>query len=155
MRLWKLSVFCSLVKEWGYYFSSVTGWRRVWVVGWTQLSSLFSCVDVNLVIGISQGYWLDDEGSPLLCHCYWSRLLARWRRSIFGMSSGRWQRVDTSKSLLRQGYGYIAKGPSKLHKMIKPDSYHVWNGSGAIEGLVVYLELQIDDWLWSLNLKNV
>ena len=50
-------------------------------------------------------YWLDDEGSPLICHRYWSGLLARWQRSSFGMSLDRWRRADTSKSSLRQGCG--------------------------------------------------
>ena len=38
---------------------------------------LLPCEDVSLVIGIGQGYWLDDDGSPLVCHRYWSGLLAR------------------------------------------------------------------------------
>ena len=89
-RLWELSMLRPLVEEWSYHFSSVTEWREFWVVGWMQLSSLLPCVDVSLVIGIGQGYWLDDEGLPLVYHWYWSGLLAWWQRSIFGISSGRW-----------------------------------------------------------------
>ena len=32
-RLWELSVLCPLAKEWGYHFSSITGWRGIWAVG--------------------------------------------------------------------------------------------------------------------------
>ena len=151
-RLWKLSVFHPLVEQWDYYFSSATGWHGVCTVGWTQLSSLLPCIDVSFVIDIGQGYWLDDEGSPLVCHQYWSGLLARWQRSIFGMLSDRWWRVDTSKSLLYQSCGWTAGGPNKLRGTTKPDGDHVWNGSGVIEGSIVYLELQIGDWLGSLDL---
>ena len=67
-RLWKLSVFRPLVKEWGYRFSSITRWCRVWAVGWTQLNMLLSCADIKLVIGIGQGYWLDSKGTPSEYH---------------------------------------------------------------------------------------
>ena len=55
---------------WGIrlHFLSSTGWHRIWVVGWTQSNTLLSCKVVSLVIGISQDYWLDDEGLPLECH---------------------------------------------------------------------------------------
>ena len=36
----------------------------------------------------SRVYWLAGEGSPSVCHRYWSGLLARWRRSAFGMLLG-------------------------------------------------------------------
>ena len=43
-------------------------------------------------------------------------------------------------------------GPGKLREITKPDNDHVWNGSGMIEGLVVYLEFQIGGWQISLDL---
>ena len=49
----------------------------------------------------------------------------------------------------------MAGGPGKLCGTTKPDGNHVWNGSGTIKGLVVYLEFQIDDRLRSLDPKNV
>ena len=49
----------------------------------------------------------------------------------------------------------MAGGPGELRGMTKSDSDHVWNGCGMIEGLVVYLETQIDDRLSNLDLKNV
>ena len=67
-RLWKLSIFPLLIKEWDDFFLSITRWRGVWAVGWMQLSSLLSCTDINLVIGIGQG------------------LLARLQKSTFGIS---------------------------------------------------------------------
>ena len=33
------------------------------------MNTLFPCADVSLAIGIGQGHWLDDEGSPLECYC--------------------------------------------------------------------------------------
>ena len=45
----------------------------------------------------------------------------------------------------------MAGGPSELRRTTKPDGEYVWNGSGAIQSLVVYLELQIGDWLGSLD----
>ena len=32
-------------------------------------------------------------------------------------------------------------GPGKLCGTTKPDSDHIWNGFGMIEGLVVYFEI--------------
>ena len=49
----------------------------------------------------------------------------------------------------------MAEGPGKLRGMSKPDGDYVWNGSGMIEGLVVYLELQIGNRLGNLDSKNV
>ena len=49
----------------------------------------------------------------------------------------------------------MAGGPDKLCGMIKPDYNHVWNGSGTIEGSVVYFESQIDDWQTTLDSKNI
>ena len=36
----------------------------------------------------SRVYWLAGKGLPLVCHWYWSGLLARWQRSVIRMSSG-------------------------------------------------------------------
>ena len=49
----------------------------------------------------------------------------------------------------------MAEVSGKLRRTTKLDGNYVWNGSRIIEGLVVYLELQISDWLGSLDLKNV
>ena len=49
----------------------------------------------------------------------------------------------------------MAGGPGELCRTIKPDGDYIWNGSGAIEGLVVYFELQIGDLLGSIDPKNV
>ena len=49
----------------------------------------------------------------------------------------------------------MAGDPDELHEMTKPDGDHVWNSSGAIGSLVVYLELLIDDWQGSLDPQNV
>ena len=49
----------------------------------------------------------------------------------------------------------MAGGLGKLRETTKPDGEHVWNGFGAIESLVVYLELQISDRLGNLNAQNV
>ena len=101
-RLWELSVFCPLVEEWGYHFSSVTGWCRVWAVGWTQSNTFLSCANVSLVIGIGQGYWLDDRGSPSECH----RLDDKGAPSIcnwYWSGMTRWRKADSSKLSLRQG----------------------------------------------------
>ena len=49
----------------------------------------------------------------------------------------------------------MADGLDELRGMTKPDGNHVWNRFGMIEGLVVYFETQIDDWLLSLGPKNV
>ena len=104
-RLWKLSVFCPLVQKMRFIISrSVTGWHGVWAVGWTQSSLLLFCKDFSLVIGIGQGYWLDDKGLPLVCH-----LLVRVYRlddkgAPLEYHRVWWQRTDTSKSSLRQGY---------------------------------------------------
>ena len=45
----------------------------------------------------------------------------------------------------------MAGSPDELHETTKLDIDHVWDGSRAIESLVVYLELQIDDRLGSLD----
>ena len=45
----------------------------------------------------------------------------------------------------------MAGGPGELRGTTKPDNDHVWNGSGTIEGSVVYLESQIGDPLTSLD----
>ena len=45
----------------------------------------------------------------------------------------------------------MAGGPGKLRETTKPDGDHIWNGSGTIRSLVVYLELQIGDWLGSFD----
>ena len=42
-------------------------------------------------------------------------------------------------------------GPGELRGTTKPDGDHVWNGSGTIEGSVVYLETQIGDRRTALN----
>ena len=71
------------------------------MVDWTQSNTLLLCADVSFVIGISQGYWLEDEdsllkyhglddkGATLVCHwlddkgltpashCY-GKVVARW-----------------------------------------------------------------------------
>ena len=49
----------------------------------------------------------------------------------------------------------MAGSPSELRRTTKLDGDYIWNGSETIEGLVVYLELQIGDWLGSLDPKNV
>ena len=49
----------------------------------------------------------------------------------------------------------MAGGPGELRGTTKPDGDHVWNGSGVIWSLVVYLELQIGDRLGSLDPQNV
>ena len=49
----------------------------------------------------------------------------------------------------------MAGGLGNLREMTRPDGDQVWNGFGTIEGSVVYLKSQIDDWQTSLNLKNV
>ena len=49
----------------------------------------------------------------------------------------------------------MAGSLGKLRGTIKPDGDYIWNSSGAIGSSVVYLELQIDDWLGSLDPKNV
>ena len=49
----------------------------------------------------------------------------------------------------------MAGGLGKLRGITKLDSDHVWNGSGAIGSLVIYLEFQIGDQLGSLDPKNV
>ena len=49
----------------------------------------------------------------------------------------------------------MAEGPGELRGITKPDGDHVWNGSGAIGSLVVYLELQMGDWPGSLDPQNV
>ena len=49
----------------------------------------------------------------------------------------------------------MAEGPGELCKTTKLDGDHVWNGSRAIGSSVVYLELQIGDWLGSLDPKNI
>ena len=49
----------------------------------------------------------------------------------------------------------MAGGPGKLRGMTKPDGDHVWNGSGMIEGSIIYLETQIGDRLSSFDSKNV
>ena len=49
----------------------------------------------------------------------------------------------------------MAGGPGKLRGTTKLDSNHVWNDSEVIGSLVLYLELQIGDWLRSLDPKNV
>ena len=49
----------------------------------------------------------------------------------------------------------MAGGCDELREIIKPKGDHVWNGSGTIEGSVVYFESQIDDLQTSLDPKNV
>ena len=49
----------------------------------------------------------------------------------------------------------MAEGPGELCGTTKPDGEHVWNGFGAIGSLIVYFELQIRDWLGSLDPQNV
>ena len=49
----------------------------------------------------------------------------------------------------------MTRGPDKLCVTTKPNNDHVWNGSGVIESLVVYFELQIGDRLGSLDPQNV
>ena len=103
-RLWKLSVFC-LLEKWGLSFLEYHWIIWSWAVGWTQLD-LFPYENISLIINIGQdlqGRWqgltfgmssvlvrvylLDDKGVSLICYWYWSELT-------------RWQRTDTSKSLL-------------------------------------------------------
>ena len=114
-----------------------------WAVGWTQ-PDLFSCEDVILIIGIGQGllatwqkltfsislvlvriYWLDDKEVPLECH---------WIK---------WQRANISKLLFFKGCDQMAGDLGKLRGTTKPDSDHVWNGSGTIKSLAGSLESQI------------
>ena len=57
----------------------------------------------------SKVYWRANKGSPLVCHRYWSGLLARWHRNAFGMSSGlmtnNWhQRVIVTPGLWLEGW---------------------------------------------------
>ena len=59
-----------------FYHSRVSPSDEKWLVGWMQ-PDLFPCKDNSLVISIGQGYLLDDERSTLVCHWYWSELLAR------------------------------------------------------------------------------
>ena len=49
----------------------------------------------------------------------------------------------------------MAGGLGKLCGTIEPDGNYVWNDFGMIEGLIVYFELQIGDWLRSFDLKNI
>ena len=49
----------------------------------------------------------------------------------------------------------MARGPGKLRETTKPDGDYVWNGFGATGSSVVYLKLQIGDWLGSLDPQNV
>ena len=49
----------------------------------------------------------------------------------------------------------MAGGLGELRGTTKPVGEYVWNGSGAIRSSVVYLELQIGDWLRSLDPQNV
>ena len=49
----------------------------------------------------------------------------------------------------------MAGGLGELRGTTKLDGDHVWNGSGTIEGLEVYLESQIDDRQTSFDPKNV
>ena len=49
----------------------------------------------------------------------------------------------------------MAGGLGELCGTTKSINDHVRNGSGAIGSSVVYLELQIDNWLESLDPKNV
>ena len=51
---------------------------------WVHLSLMQTSASSSILVRV---YWLDDKGS--LSHWYWSGLLARWWRSVFGMSSGR------------------------------------------------------------------
>ena len=46
----------------------------------------------------------------------------------------------------------MAGDPGELRETTKPNGNYVWNGSGAIGSLVVYLELQIGNQLGSFNL---
>ena len=43
----------------------------------------------------------------------------------------------------------------ELRGMTKLDGNHIWNDFEAIESLLVYLKLQIGDWLGKLDPKNV
>ena len=45
----------------------------------------------------------------------------------------------------------MAEGPSKLRGTTKPDVGYVGNDSGAIGSTVIALQLQIGDWLGSLD----
>ena len=49
----------------------------------------------------------------------------------------------------------MARGSGKLRGITKIDGNYIWNSSGTIEGSVVYLELQIRNWLESFDPKNV
>ena len=49
-----------------------------------QRFSLVKTLALSLVL--VRIYWLDDKGSPLVCHWYWSGLLARWQKSTFSLS---------------------------------------------------------------------
>ena len=46
----------------------------------------------------------------------------------------------------------MAGGPGELRETTKPDVGYIGNGSGAIGSAVVALQLQISDWLGSLDL---
>ena len=49
--------------------------RSELLVGCDQTSSFVKLSASSSVL--VRVYWLDDEGSPLVCHWYWSGLLAR------------------------------------------------------------------------------
>ena len=103
LQLWYLFVFCPLVEVWDYH-SQASPSDEEWAVGWMQ-PDLFPCANVSLVIGIGQGYWLDDKGSPSECYqlndegalseChrlddkglipashYYARVVARWLKVL-------------------------------------------------------------------------
>ena len=48
----------------------------------------------------------------------------------------------------------MARGPGKLHKIIKPNGDHFWNGFRTIEELAGSLEPQIGDWQTALIYNN-
>ena len=49
----------------------------------------------------------------------------------------------------------MARGPGKLRGTTKSNDDHIWDGFGIIKGLVVYLEIQIGDWLTQFDPKNI
>ena len=82
-------------------WASLDGVESELSVGCNRRSSLMKILASSILL--VRVYWLDDEGSLLVYHWYWSGLLARWQKSTFGMSLvlvrvlTRWQRADTSK----------------------------------------------------------
>ena len=90
-----------------------------------QSNTLFPYVDINFIIGIDQGYWLEDKGSPSECYrlndkralseCYWlddkrltpathcyARVVARWLKVLASYAGQKNLTVIMSKMVLKQ-----------------------------------------------------